>query len=96
MEGLEDDDDEMILKEFNKEWDNLSANANKEAEPIYDLERTVEDFKHDDITSIGHLMLRNQRQVLKYLRLIEMEVPLLSGMSASHAHTVSFNLRLFY
>ncbi|KAF8342650.1 mitochondrial ribosomal subunit protein-domain-containing protein [Cantharellus anzutake] len=39
----------------------------------------MEDFKHDDITSVGHLMLRQQRQTLKYLRLIEMEVPLLAA-----------------
>ncbi len=80
------EEDDMLLKELNKELDNVSTNES--TEPIYDLERTVEDFKHDDITSIGHLMLRNQRQLLKYLRLIEMEVPLLSGISPIHAHAI--------
>ena len=84
--GSMEDDDDVLLKELNKELDNVSANES--TEPIYDLERTMEDFKHDDITSIGHLMLRNQRQLLKYLRLIEMEVPLLSGISPVHAHAI--------
>lgn len=39
------------------------------------------DFKEDDTTSIGHNMLRQQRQNLFYLRLIEHEMPKLVGMS---------------
>lgn len=37
------------------------------------------DFDDDDTTSGGHLMLRQQRQTLYYLRLIEHEMPKLVG-----------------
>jgi hypothetical protein len=36
-------------------------------------------FEDDDTASVGHLMLREQRQVLYYLRLIEHEMPKLVG-----------------
>lgn len=38
-----------------------------------------DDFDDDDSASAGHLMLRQQRQVLYYLRLIEHEMPKLVG-----------------
>jgi len=38
-----------------------------------------DDFDDDDSASAGHLMLREQRQVLYYLRLIEHEMPKLVG-----------------
>ncbi|KAJ3857855.1 mitochondrial ribosomal subunit protein-domain-containing protein [Lentinula lateritia] len=41
-----------------------------EAEDMLDY-----DFDDDDTTSAGHLMLREQRQTLHYLRLIEHEMP---------------------
>lgn len=37
------------------------------------------DFEDDDTSSLGHLMLRQQRQTLHYLRLIEHEMPKLVG-----------------
>ena len=38
-----------------------------------------DDFDDDDTASAGHLMLRQHRQVLYYLRLIEHEMPKLVG-----------------
>ena len=38
-----------------------------------------DEFDDDDSASAGHLMLRQQRQVLYYLRLIEHEMPKLVG-----------------
>ena len=38
-----------------------------------------DEFDDDDSASAGHLMLRQQRQVLHYLRLIEHEMPKLVG-----------------
>ncbi|KAG6828712.1 hypothetical protein H0H92_007020 [Tricholoma furcatifolium] len=43
------------------------------ADQAYDL--LDDDFDDDDTTSAGHLMLREQRRVLYYLRLIEHEMP---------------------
>jgi small subunit ribosomal protein S35 len=37
------------------------------------------DFADDDTSSLGHLMLREQRKLLYYLRLIEHEMPKLVG-----------------
>jgi hypothetical protein len=37
------------------------------------------EYAEDDTTSVGHLMLRRQRQLLYYLRLIEHEMPKLVG-----------------
>ena len=37
------------------------------------------DFAHDDTSSLGHLILRERRQALYYLRLIEHEMPKLVG-----------------
>lgn len=46
----------------------------------YEAEDTLNyDFDDDDTTSGGHLMLRQQRQTLYYLRLIEHEMPKLVG-----------------
>lgn len=38
-----------------------------------------DEYDDDDTASAGHLMLRQQRQVLYYLRLIEHEMPKLVG-----------------
>jgi small subunit ribosomal protein S35 len=38
-----------------------------------------DEYDDDDSASAGHLMLRQQRQVLYYLRLIEYEMPKLAG-----------------
>ncbi|KAG6862394.1 hypothetical protein C0995_011834 [Termitomyces sp. Mi166 len=43
------------------------------ADQAFDL--LEDDFDDDDTTSAGHLMLREQRRVLYYLRLIEHEMP---------------------
>ncbi|KAG6818012.1 hypothetical protein H0H87_009167 [Tephrocybe sp. NHM501043] len=43
------------------------------ADQAYDL--LDDDFDDDDTTSAGHLMLREQRRVLHYMRLIEHEMP---------------------
>lgn len=48
---------------------------------MWDLSDTITEFKQDDSTSIGHLILRQRRQTLKYLRLVELEVPYLAGTS---------------
>ncbi|KDQ13673.1 hypothetical protein BOTBODRAFT_33377 [Botryobasidium botryosum FD-172 SS1] len=45
----------------------------QEEDPL-DLD-LVPDFEHDDTTSVGHALLRQRRQYLTYLRLIESEVP---------------------
>jgi hypothetical protein len=38
-----------------------------------------EPFRDDDTSSVGHLIYRQQRQILFYLRLIEHEMPKLAG-----------------
>ena len=48
-------------------------------EDVYDLESTLEEFRGDDSTSLGHHMLRNRREILEYFRLIELELPSLQG-----------------
>lgn len=53
-----------------------------EAEDMLDY-----DFDDDDTTSAGHLMLREQRQTLHYLRLIEHEMPKLVGTPVVFAYT---------
>lgn len=50
-------------------------------EDMYDLESTLEEFKGDDSSSVGHHMLRQRREVLEYFRLIELELPSLHGAS---------------
>lgn len=50
-------------------------------EDMYDLEETLEEFKGDDSTSLGHHMLRQRREILQYFRLIELELPTLHGKS---------------
>ena len=47
------------------------------ADSTFDL--LDDDFDGDDASSAGHLMLREQRQTLYYLRLIEHEMPKLVG-----------------
>lgn len=47
------------------------------ADQAFDL--LDDDFDDDDTSSAGHLMLREQRRVLYYLRLIEHEMPKLVG-----------------
>lgn len=62
------------------------SNVPKTAEPLT-FEDAIDamdlDFKNDDTTSVGHLMLRQQRQMLFYFRLIEHEMPKLVGLSPS-------------
>jgi hypothetical protein len=53
-------------------------------EDVYDLESTLEEFKGDDSTSLGHHMLRNRREILEYFRLIELELPSLQGTCTRH------------
>ena len=48
-------------------------------EDVYDLDSTLEEFRGDDSTSLGHHMLRNRREILEYFRLIELELPSLQG-----------------
>lgn len=48
------------------------------------------EFADDDTASSGHLMLRQQRQVLYYLRLIEHEMPKLVG-KATNRLSLSFS-----
>lgn len=52
-------------------------------EDMYDLESTLEEFKGDDSSSVGHHMLRQRREVLEYFRLIELELPSLQGASST-------------
>lgn len=47
------------------------------ADQAFDL--LDDEYDDDDTTSAGHLMLREQRRVLYYLRLIEHEMPKLVG-----------------
>jgi len=44
------------------------------------LEGIKLDYGEDDTPSAGHLMLRQKRQILYYLRLIEHEMPKLVGV----------------
>lgn len=50
---------------------------------LFDEDETFDlledDFDNDDTSSLGHLMLRDQRQTLHYLRLIEHQMPKLVG-----------------
>lgn len=52
---------------------------------LFDADETFnlleDDFDNDDTSSLGHLMLRDQRQTLHYLRLIEHQMPKLVGGS---------------
>jgi small subunit ribosomal protein S35 len=43
------------------------------------LEGTKLEYEGDDTTSAGHIVLREQRKLLYYLRLIEHEMPKLVG-----------------
>lgn len=45
-----------------------------------------DEYDDDDSASAGHLMLRQQRQVLYYLRLIEHEMPKLAGQFSRTFH----------
>jgi len=47
-----------------------------------------DEFDDDDSASAGHLMLRQQRQLLYYLRLIEHEMPKLVG-TFFYTHIIS-------
>ena len=51
---------------------------------LADLEVPVAD---DDVTSAGHILLRQQRQVLYYMRLIDHDMPNLVG---AYTHRVGF------
>lgn len=56
------------------------SNQKEEFLDAYEAEDMLDyDFDDDDTTSGGHLMLRQQRQTLYYLRLIEHELPKLVG-----------------
>ena len=45
----------------------------------------IEDVGDKDTTSMGHVMLSQQRQLLHYMRLIEHEIPELVGVCSLHA-----------
>lgn len=45
----------------------------------FPLDSTIQEFKGDDSTSLGHRMLAEQRIVLDYFRKIETELPSLKG-----------------
>lgn len=50
-----------------------------------ELEGILDDnFDDDDSASLGHMMLRQQREVLYYMRLIEHEMPKLVGETRQH------------
>lgn len=49
------------------------------ADQAFDL--LDDEFDDDDTVSAGHIMLRNQRQMVHYMRLIEHEMPKLVGAS---------------
>lgn len=57
----------------------LDPTAAPSLEHVYDLDSTLEEFRGDDSTSLGHHMLRSRREILEYFRLIELELPSLQG-----------------
>lgn len=58
----------------------LEAPVGVDQLPLSDVEEHLEEqFDDDDIPSSAHDMLREQRQVLNYMRLIEHEMPKLVG-----------------
>ena len=60
----------------------LKSEEKLTADQAFDL--LDDDFDDDDSASAGHIMLRQQRQVLHYLRLIEHEMPKLVGMCLAY------------
>lgn len=68
-----------------------------EDESEFLVELLDEPFKDDDTVALGHLMLREQRQVLYYLRLIEHEMPKLVGeLVCARLMLALLNLRAAY
>jgi small subunit ribosomal protein S35 len=60
-----------------RDHDEESVSDHERTQAISDsLQEPAED---NDTTSVGHIMLRNERQHLYYLRLIEHEMPKLVG-----------------
>jgi hypothetical protein len=77
MSDIYEDEDESEEVEEGEE-----AEEKEEAtldEMLLDDDDDIPPFEDDDATSVGHFLLRDRRRVLKYLRLIELEVPLLAG-----------------
>lgn len=54
---------------------------------LTEFEEQLEDpFKDDDVPTVAHEMLREQRQILYYMRLIEHEMPKLVGEFSCRHH----------
>lgn len=47
--------------------------------------RKMEEFRHDDIPTLGHRMLQRKRELLHYARLADSEMPKLKGQFAQGA-----------
>ena len=58
---------------------------------MFPLDSTIEEFKGDDSTSLGHRMLAEQRIVLDYFRKIELEMP---SLKCSWTTPVSITRRI--
>ena len=62
----------------------FQSKVEKETITAEDADQALQlDYDDDDTTSAGHLMLREHRQTLHYLRLIEHDIPRLVGMPFS-------------
>lgn len=71
---------ETKLETLSAARDSISSGIGTKDEDLEYYEDILEgDFEDDDTAGAGHLMLRQQRQVLYYLRLIEHEMPKLVG-----------------
>lgn len=78
--GRSVDMNEVLMEADETMEEDVAASAG-DLEDMYDLDSTLEEFKGDDSTSLGHHMLRNRREILQYFRLIELELPTLHGES---------------
>lgn len=41
--------------------------------------RNMQQFNYDDVPTLGHLFLNRQRELLKYARIVQWELPKLAG-----------------
>lgn len=65
---------------------NLHATASASAKPRKQRQindpfalRKMQKFQYDDVPTLGHLILQRRRELLKYFRLAEHELPKLEG-----------------
>jgi len=69
--GQEEEEDKEEEEETSRNDDGKDDDGDD-----YDLE-VMPEFEGDDATSYGHMVIHEQRRVLKYLRLIERDGPAL-------------------